>query len=157
MQPSWTFLRSHPAYFLAFGFGAGLSPIAPGTVGTLAAFPLYMLLSGLPVAGYWLVCALALLAGIWICDTAGQALGVHDHGGIVWDEIAAFLLVLPFTPTTWWGFLLAFLLFRLFDIWKPFPIDWLDRHVKGGVGVMVDDVLAAGYAILCLLGLTLWL
>nr|WP_126463347.1 phosphatidylglycerophosphatase A [Sulfuritortus calidifontis] len=156
VQADWRFVRAHPAHFLAFGLGSGLAPKAPGTAGTLVALPLYFLLA--PLGGwYWLAVALALLIGIWACDVAGRALGVHDHGGIVWDEIAAFLLVLPFAPQTLVGFVLAFALFRLFDIWKPFPIRWFDRQVPGGLGVMLDDLLAAGYAILCLMGIAPWL
>lgn len=157
MRPTRQFLFAHPAHFLALGFGSGLAAIAPGTWGTLAAFPLYFLLSAAGGAIYWLGTGLALIAGIWICDKTGRALGVHDYGGIVWDEIAAFLLVLPFAPPTWWGYLLAFLLFRLFDIWKPFPIAWCDGHMKGGFGVMFDDILAAGYSNLCLWGVSQWL
>lgn len=156
MPADWRFVRTHPAHFLAFGFGSGLAPKAPGTAGTLVALPLYFLLQPLGV-WYWLATVVAVLVGIWACDVAGRALGVHDHGGIVWDEIAAFLLVLPFAPQTFVGFVLAFALFRLFDIWKPFPIRWFDRQVPGGLGVMLDDLLAAGYAILCLKGVAPWL
>jgi phosphatidylglycerophosphatase A len=156
-RPDWRFALAHPAHFLALGFGSGLAPKAPGTFGTLAAFPLYFALQGLAAPLYWALAALFLLAGIWICDRTGKALGIHDHGGIVWDEIAAFLLVLPFAPSTWWGYVLAFALFRLFDIWKPYPIGWLDRRVHGGFGVMLDDVLAAAYAIVCLFGVSVWL
>jgi phosphatidylglycerophosphatase A len=156
-RPDWRFALAHPAHFLALGFGTGLSPKAPGTVGTLAAFPIYFALQGLPVAMYWAIAAVFLLAGIWICGRTGAAMGEHDHGGIVWDEIAAFLLVLPCAPPAWWGYGLAFALFRLFDIWKPFPIAWLDARVPGGLGVMLDDVLAAAYAVLCLLGVSAWL
>jgi phosphatidylglycerophosphatase A len=143
--PDLNFLRAHPAHFVALGFGAGLSPKAPGTVGTLVAFPLYALLSGAPF--FWLWVAAFLLLGVWVCDVAGRNLGVPDHGGIVWDEVAAFLCVLPFAEASLAGFALAFALFRLFDIWKPFPIGWLDARIKGGLGVMLDDVLAAVYAI----------
>ena len=90
-------------------------------------------------------------------DVTGRALGVHDHGGIVWDEVAAFLMILPFAPASLAGSALAFFLFRLFDLWKPFPIDWADAQVKGGLGVMLDDVLAAGYAIAVLLVVARWL
>ena len=155
VTPDRRFLLAHPAHFLAFGFGAGLAPKAPGTVGTLVAFPLYGVLAASPL--YWLWVALLLALGVWACALTGRALGEHDHGGMVWDEIAAFLLVLPFAPATWWGYALAFVVFRLFDIWKPFPIGWLDARVRGGLGVMLDDVLAAGYAILCLLGVAPWL
>lgn len=155
-RPDLRFLLAHPAHLLAFGFGAGLAPKAPGTAGTLVAVPLYLLLSLLG-HWYWLVVLMALVLGIWVCDVAGRALGVHDHGGIVWDEIAAFLLVLPFAPQNMAGLALAFVLFRLFDIWKPFPIRWIDRQVPGGLGVMLDDMLAAAYAILCLMGIATWM
>lgn len=154
-SPDLRFLVSHPAHFLALGFGAGLSPKAPGTVGTLVALPLFWLLLESPV--YWLWVVLFLALGVWACGVAGRALGVPDHGGIVWDEVAAFLLVLPFAPATLAGYVLAFALFRLFDIWKPFPIGWLDARVKGGVGVMLDDVLAAVYSIVCLMGVKAWM
>ena len=158
VMPDRAFLLAHPAHFLALGFGSGLAPKAPGTVGTLAAFPLYWLLVGHPF--YWLWIAAFLVVGVWACEVTGRNLGVPDHGGMVWDEIAAFLMVLPFAPVTQFGamiaFGLAFALFRLFDIWKPFPIGWLDARVPGGLGVMLDDVLAAAYAIVCLLGLAAW-
>lgn len=156
-SPNLRFLCAHPAHFLALGFGMGLARKAPGTWGTLAAFPLYFAMRLLPTSGYWALAALFVVAGVWICGRTGRALGVHDHGGIVWDEIAAFLLVLPFAPAVWWGYLLAFVLFRLFDIWKPFPIGWLDAQVGGGLGVMLDDLLAAVYAVVVLLGVTSWI
>lgn len=159
VQPDLAFLVAHPAHFLALGFGSGLSPKAPGTVGTLAALPLYWLLAEHPL--YWLWIAAFVVVGIWACQVTGRNLGVHDHGGMVWDEIAAFLMVLPFAPVAelggWAAFGLAFALFRLFDIWKPFPIGWLDARVPGGFGVMLDDVLAAVYAIVCLLAVAAWL
>ncbi len=154
-RPDFAFLLAHPAHFLALGFGAGLSPKAPGTVGTLVGFPLYWLMAETPF--YWGWMALFLALGVWACGIAGRNLGVHDHGGLVWDEVAAFLLVLPFAPPGLFGFALAFALFRLFDIWKPFPIGWFDARVPGGLGVMLDDVLAAGYSVLCLLGVSAWL
>lgn len=155
-RPDWRFLLRHPAHFLAFGFGSGLSPAAPGTFGTLAGFPLYFLLRGLDPVLYFSLVALFFVAGIWLCDVAGKAAGAADHGGIVWDEIVAILLVLPFAPPTLIGFGAAFLLFRLFDIWKPFPIRTVDRRTTGGFGVMFDDLLAALYAIACLMGLVYW-
>lgn len=156
-SPNSRFLFAHPAHFLALGFGAGLAPKAPGTWGTLAAFPLYFAMSFLSPAAYWAWAVFFVIGGVWVCDRAGKALGVHDHGGIVWDEIAAFLLVLPCAPMTWWGYVLAFALFRLFDIWKPFPIGWFDAKVKGGLGVMLDDLLAAGYAVAVLWGVSRWI
>jgi len=151
ISPDWRFVRSHPAYFLAFGFGAGLSPKAPGTVGTLVAFPLFWLLQGLPDWAFLGLLALLYVLGINWCDAAGKALGVPDHGGIVWDEIVAMLLVLYVAPPTLAGALASFVLFRVFDIMKPFPINWFDQRLKNGFGVMFDDLLAAIYSILCLL------
>jgi len=151
------FVFSHPAHFLSFGFGSGLSPVAPGTAGTLVAFPLYWLmqqwLSGTAIL---VVILLMFMVGVWACQYTGQALGVPDHGGIVWDEIVAFLLVLLFSPQTLPGYASAFLRFRLFDIWKPFPIRYADQHIHGGFGVMFDDLLAAVYALACLLLLVRW-
>ena len=156
-RPDRRWLFAHPAHFLAFGFGTGLSPKAPGTIGTLAALPIYLLLMQIPSSFYWPLVGLALLAGIGICGVASRSLGVHDHGGIVWDEIVAFLIVLPFAPQTLAGWVVAFTLFRLFDIWKPFPIRTLDRRIHGGLGIMLDDVVAAFYAV-CVLGLiSLWM
>jgi phosphatidylglycerophosphatase A len=139
-----------PVHFLAFGFGSGLSPKAPGTMGTLAAIPLYLLLAGLPLWGYMLAVVLVSLAGIWICGESSRRLGVHDHGGIVWDEFAGFLLTMAAAPPGWAWIMLGFALFRLFDIWKPWPIRVADRQVHGGLGIMLDDWLAGVYAWLVL-------
>lgn len=155
-SPDWRFLIAKPAHFLAFGFGSGLARVAPGTFGTLAAIPLYLLLMPLPLPAYLGLVFIMFVAGIRICDVTGRALGIHDYGGIVWDEIVAMLLVLAFTPHTWPWIVAAFLFFRLFDIWKPFPIRWFDSHVHGGFGVMLDDLLAAVYALAALKGLQ-WL
>lgn len=145
------FLFAHPAHFLAFGFGAGLARVAPGTWGTLAALPIYgacYVGGGAPAV---LAAALAFFViGIWAAAVAGRALGVSDHGGIVVDEIAAYLLVLAFTPPVIGWIAASFVVFRVFDIFKPWPINWADRRIKGGFGVMFDDVLAAGYTLLCL-------
>lgn len=155
-RPSLTLLLSHPAYLLAFGLGSGLANKAPGTLGTLVAMPLFAVLMFAPEPAHYLVIALLFVAGIPICARAGSTLGVADHGSIVWDEIVAFLLVLEFTPLSWRWWLAAFVLFRLFDIWKPFPIRQFDARLKGGFGVMFDDLLAAIYAIAALKGLQ-WL
>jgi phosphatidylglycerophosphatase A len=142
-----------PVHFLAFGFGAGLAPKAPGTFGTLAAIPLYLLLLQLPVWGYVVFLLLALVAGVWICGESARRIGVHDHSGIVWDEIACFLLtLLPFVPSVT-AVVVGFLAFRLFDVLKPWPIRWLDRHVHGGLGIMLDDVGAALMAIVLMIAL----
>ena len=151
VKPGWRFLLSHPAHLLSFGFGSGLARKAPGTFGTLVAFPLYWGLSlRLTDLGILLFLVLAFAIGVWICGITGKALGVADYGGIVWDEIVAFLLVLFFTPPGWEWSLLAFALFRLFDIVKPPPIRYFDSNWHGGLGVMFDDLLAAGYTLLCL-------
>ncbi len=151
LQPTWGFLFSHPAHFLSFGFGAGLFPRSPGTAGTLVAFPLYWYLAPrLSDALFILVLIWAFAIGVWVCDKTGRELGVSDYGGIVWDEIVAFLLVLFFTPSGFIWQVLAFSLFRFFDIWKPEPIRHFDKTWHGGLGVMFDDILAAGYALLCL-------
>ena len=150
-RPTLAFVFSNPAHFLAFGFGVGIVPFAPGTLGTLLGFPLYYGLAAILPDQALLACiALSFVAGIWICGVTGRNLGVHDHGGMVWDEIAAFMLVLFFIPAQplWQAF--AFLLFRLFDILKPPPIRQLDRGIQNGFGVMLDDLVAAFYALLCL-------
>jgi len=147
------FLVSHPAHFIALGFGAGLPAFAPGTFGTLVAWGLHWLLSHWLGLGHIAILGVAsglFVIGIWACDRTARDLGVADHGGIVIDEIAAFLVVLAFTPAAWLWQLVAFGLFRFFDIVKPPPIRWFEREVPGGLGVMVDDVLAAGYTVLVL-------
>ncbi len=150
-----TVLRD-PVHFLAFGFGTGLAPIAPGTFGSLPGILLFWLT--LPFGHYvqlGMVAAI-ILAGIWICGESARRIGVHDHGGIVWDEIAGMYLTLFFAPFTVPGWVLAFLLFRLMDIVKPWPIRDLDHRLQGGLGIMLDDLAAALYAAI-LLGLYGWL
>lgn len=150
-KPSWRFVLQHPAHWLAFGFGAGLAPVAPGTAGTLLAFPLFWWLAPrLAAVEFLALLAVMFIVGIWACQKTGDALGVADHGGMVWDEIVAFLLVLFFTPDSlrWQAF--AFLLFRVFDILKPQPIRYYDRTFKNGFGVMLDDLVAAFYTLLVL-------
>ena len=140
-----------PAHIIALGAGAGLAPAAPGTVGTLLAFPLYWLLAAFATSTVALaLLGAAFLLGIWACGATGRALGVADHGAMVWDEIVAFAVVLVFTPPGWQWQLGAFLLFRFFDIVKPPPIRYFDRRLKNGFGVMFDDLLAAGYTLLVL-------
>ncbi len=158
MRPDLRFVFAHPAHALAFGFGSGLAPRAPGTVGTLLGLPLFLLIaaSAPDLANRIVLVVAAFLLGIWACARTGRALGVADHGGIVWDEIVAFALVLLFTPTGWVWTAAAFALFRLFDILKPWPIRLADRRLKNGFGVMFDDLLAAAYAIAALKGLQ-WL
>jgi len=155
-QPNLKLLLSHPAHFCALGFGTGLAKKAPGTFGTLAGLPLFWLIAGFSFYAQLAIIATMFLAGIYFCEKTGIALGVSDHGGIVWDEIVAIMLVLTVTPAQWQWWLAAFLLFRLFDIWKPAPIRQCDAKIKGGLGVMLDDLLAAIYAIIGLKALQ-WL
>ena len=153
-QPRARFAFSHPAHVIALGFGAGLSPFAPGTAGTLLAFPLWWLFGG----GYGVHDPLLLLAvfallfgvGVWACGITGRHLGVSDHGAMCWDEVVAFLLVLAVAPDDPWWQAAAFFLFRAFDVVKPPPIRRLEMRFKGGFGVMFDDILAAGYTLLVL-------
>lgn len=129
-------------HFLAFGFGTGLAKKAPGTWGTLAGLAMMPLLAMLPLWLGLLCIVLASIFGVWLCGRVADDLGVHDHGGIVWDEMVGIWITLIALPSTglWWG--LGFILFRLLDILKPWPIAWLDRHVGGGLGIMLDDILA---------------
>jgi phosphatidylglycerophosphatase A len=139
-----------PSVLLATGFGAGLSPVAPGTVGSLVGVLFYMAMVGLPIPVYLsLVLALGV-AGVWLCGQAGRRLGVTDHPGIVWDEIVGLLIAMTGTPPSWQGIVLGFAFFRLFDILKPWPVGSIDRRVDGGLGVMLDDVMAGLYALACL-------
>jgi len=148
-RPTVAFLFRHPAHFIALGFGAGLAPVAPGTFGTLVAIPLALLLRAQGGDGLYVVAvALLCVVGAWASQVTGRALGVPDHGSIVIDEVAAFLLVLFFTGLTPWRIAIAFVLFRFFDIVKPPPIRQLDRALKNGVGVMADDLVAALFALL---------
>ena len=139
-----------PILFLAFGFGSGLAKKMPGTFGTVAAIPVYLLLLQTSSQAYWLTTLLSVLLGIYICDQAAKKLQVHDFGGIVWDEIAGFLITMIGMPFSWQTLLAGFVLFRLFDIVKPWPIRWLDQQVQGGLGIMLDDVLAGVFSALLL-------
>lgn len=145
-----------PVNFLAFGFGSGLVPLAPGTAGSLLGVALAWL--SLPLAPEWRAGAgvLAFLAGIWLCGESARRMGVHDHPGIVWDEIVAMYLVLLTVPPGIALWALAFGLFRLFDVWKPWPIRDLDHRLPGGAGIMLDDLAAAFYAA-SILGFGRWL
>jgi phosphatidylglycerophosphatase A len=136
----------NPVHFLALGFGSGLAAKAPGTFGTLAAIPLYLLMAQLPLAWYLGLTLLSVLAGIYICDKAAKDMGVHDHGAIVWDEVAGLLITMIAAPAGWIWLLVGFGLFRFFDIIKPWPIRCLDAKVEGGFGIMIDDVLAGVFA-----------
>lgn len=147
-----------PIHFLAYGLGSGLAPKAPGTWGTVAALLIYLV--GLGQVSGWifgLVILLSGIAGIYICDKAARDLGVHDHGSIVWDEFVGYWLTMLAIPFGVQWALLGFALFRLFDIWKPWPIGWVDKQLHGGLGIMADDILAGIYANLILHCFLFWL
>ena len=140
----------HPWAWLAYGFGAGLSPKAPGTVGTLVAIPIYLLMVQAGLAIYSLLVLVSIAGGIWICQKASDQLQSHDHPGIVWDEVAGFLLTMWMIPVSLYTVIAGFVLFRIFDILKPWPIRVADSKVSGGFGIMLDDLIAAIFANLCL-------
>lgn len=141
---------------LAFGFGSGLSPFAPGTMGTVVAIPFVFALKSLGAPGFWIALLLLFLLGIQICGHVSRKLGMHDHGGIVWDEMVGYWLAIAFVPLQWHWLLAAFVLFRFFDIYKPWPIRHLDRQVSGGFGIMIDDIVAALFTIIVLAVLQSW-
>ena len=145
IQPA---LLKNPVHFLSLGFGSGLSPFAPGTMGTLAAVPLYLLIQPLSLTIYLSITVLTLVLGFYLCGQTAKALGEHDHGGIVWDEIVGFFITMIAVPLDWKWILSGFILFRFFDIVKPWPIKWIDAKVSGGVGIMLDDVLAGIFALI---------
>lgn len=142
----------NPVHFLAFGLGSGAAPWAPGTIGTVAAMMLYWGVGhlSLPIYGVFLVATFIL--GCWLCERTSADLGVHDHSGIVWDEFVGYWITMLAMPVQLSWMLLGFVLFRLFDIWKPWPIRWVDRRVDGGFGIMFDDVLAGVYAAVIMQG-----
>ena len=157
--PSTVF--KNPVHFLAFGMGSGISPVAPGTVGTLAALPVFCVLQYLPLINYLLFVLTAFVLGCYLCGQTSRDLGVHDHGGIVWHEWVGLWITFIMAPFTWYWVLAGFVLFRFFDIVKPWPIRWCDRHLEGGFGIMFEDVLAGIFALLSLQALIhlsgLWL
>ncbi len=146
-----TLLRD-PGHLLALGFGSGLAPRAPGTFGTLVAVPVYLLCAQLPLVIYLSVVVAAFVLGVYLCGRTARALDVHDHPGIVWDEVVGYLLTMAWAPSGWLWVVLGFICFRLFDILKPWPISVLDRSVHGGLGIMIDDALAGVLAAACLVG-----
>jgi phosphatidylglycerophosphatase A len=152
-SPDWR----NPVHVLAFGLGAGASPVAPGTAGTLLGLPLYAAVAGLPLPAYLAVVAVVVAVGVVLCGRTAADLGVHDHPGIVWDEIAGLLVALCGVPVGWGWAAAGFVLFRLFDILKPWPIHWVDRRIGGGVGIMADDLLAGLYAAALLHAAAWWL
>jgi len=149
-RPATRFAFSHPAHAIALGFGAGLVPFAPGTMGTLLGWAIGWVLLASHAGLVLLAALLFFVAGLWACELTGRHLGVHDHGAMVWDEVVAFLLVIAIIPPELLWQLAAFVLFRFFDIVKPLPIRHLERRYAGGFGVMFDDLVAAGYTLLVL-------
>ena len=150
------FLKN-PVHFAAFGFGSGCAPKAPGTAGTVIAVLLYLPLQYLTLPYYLGVIFLSFIVGVWLCSKASTALEVHDHGGIVWDEFVGYWVTMIAAPSGWEWMLLGFVLFRIFDIWKPQPIRYFDKHVQGGFGIMLDDIWAGLYALLVLQGVNILL
>ena len=140
-----------PAGFFAFGFGSGLSPFAPGTFGTLASIPFYLILVQFNWPMYAFLVFIAFIVGVKLCDITGNRLGVHDYGGIVWDEFVGYWITLFLISFSWQNIIIGFFVFRFFDIVKPYPIGWLDAKVSGGFGVMIDDVLAGVYSMIVML------
>jgi phosphatidylglycerophosphatase A len=140
----------HPVHFVAFGFGSGLLPKAPGTWGTMAAIPIYLLLSSLPLWLYGAILLFLIIFAIYACGVTAKDLGAHDYPGIVLDEVVGFLLTMIAMPKTWLAIATGFVLFRIFDIWKPWPIGWVNKRVNGGFGIVLDDLLAAIFAWLML-------
>ncbi|WP_305417247.1 phosphatidylglycerophosphatase A [Photobacterium leiognathi] len=149
---------SNPWHLLATGFGSGLAKYVPGTMGTLAAIPFYLLLAQLPFGWYLVAVLVAALIGVKICTITSGDMKVHDHGSIVWDEFVGFWITMAIAPTVSWQWVLTgFILFRFFDMVKPWPISWLDKYVKGGFGIMVDDILAGFMAMIALWVVGYWL
>lgn len=140
----------NPIHFITFGFGSGAMPYAPGTFGTLASIPFYLLFAHLGWPLYLLVTIIIAAAGVYLCGRTCEEIGVHDHPGVVFDEFVGFFVTMLFAPQGWIWVILGFILFRIFDIWKPFPIKWIDHQVHGGLGVVLDDVLAGIYALIVL-------
>lgn len=143
-------LLRNPLHLLSLGFGSGLAPYAPGTCGTLVAILPYLLLAQLALPYYLAIVLLGFVAGVYLCQYTSDALGEHDHSGIVWDEFIGFWITMIAVPPSWQWILAGFVLFRLFDIVKPWPVKIADAKMKGGFGIMIDDVLAGIYALACM-------
>ena len=141
-----------PVVLVAVGLGSGLAPKAPGTAGTLVAIPLFLLMQPLPLITYLLITTCLFIAGIWICTYAAEKFGVHDHPAIVIDEIVGYLITMIAAPQGWLAVTAGFVLFRLLDAVKPWPVSWFDRNINGGLGIMLDDVVAGIIALLMIQG-----
>ena len=153
VEPNWF----NPIHLLAFGFGSGAAPKAPGTWGTLAAVLIYWPLSQLSPEHYLLMLLVTSVMGIYICGQTARDLGVHDHGSIVWDEFVGFWITMFAAPVGWVWVVVGFVLFRFFDIIKPWPISWIDKKITGGFGIMLDDVIAGVMAAVVIKGIAWWL
>lgn len=146
----------NPWHFIAFGFGSGAIPIAPGTFGTLLAIPFYLALQQLPHTAYLITVILITLGSMWLCGKVSREIATHDHQGMCLDEFVGFFVTMYAVPLSLTWIIIGFLLFRLFDIWKPQPIRYLDEKMTGGVGMILDDVLAGVYSCL-ILHLLIWI
>ena len=153
VEPNWF----NPIHLLALGFGSGAAPKAPGTCGTLVAVLIYWPLSQLSPEHYLLMLLVTSVMGIYICGQTARDLGVHDHGSIVWDEFVGFWITMFAAPVGWVWVVVGFVLFRFFDIIKPWPISWIDKKITGGFGIMLDDVIAGVMAAVVLQGIAWWL
>jgi len=149
-KPTWKIILANPVHFMAFGFGSGLAAKAPGTFGTLVAIPIYLLLEPLSLINFLIVLTLLTIFSFYIAGKSAQLLGIHDHGGIVIDEICGYLVTMTIAPSGWQWIIAGFILFRIFDILKPWPINYLDKKISGGIGIVSDDLMAGIYALLSL-------
>jgi len=140
-------LLLNPVYFLSFGFGTGYSPFAPGTLGTLAGIIIYLLVKDLSITYYLALTIILFVLGIFMCSYTTRALNTDNHPDIVWDEIVGYLITMFYAPSQWWWIVIGFILFRIFDIFKPWPVNLADKRVKGGLGVMLDDIIAGIYSL----------
>lgn len=149
-RPTARQVLQNPFHLIAFGFGAGLSPYAPGTLGAGVGLVIFTGLAGLALPIYGLIVGVSFLLGVWVCQRSSRALGVHDHNGIVWDEVVGLWVTMTAAPAGWVWLVVGMVLFRGFDIFKPWPVSWIDRRLGGGLGIMLDDAVAGGYAWLAL-------
>jgi phosphatidylglycerophosphatase A len=146
-KPQVKFLEN-PVHLCSFGFGSGYSPYAPGTAGSVVGVLAYLLFDDLPITWYLTLILTFFIAGIPMCRYTTKALGVEDHGAIVWDEITGYLITMCYAPAGWWWVLAGFVLFRIFDILKPWPVNLADKYLKGGTGIMLDDAIAGTYGLI---------
>ncbi len=139
-----------PSHFIAFGFGSGALPFAPGTFGTLVAIPFYLAIRSLPLALYIGLVILIMIGSMWLCEKVSREINVDDHQGMCLDEIVGYLVTMTAAPHGLIWIVMGFIFFRIFDIWKPWPVNYIDQHIHGGFGMILDDVMAGIYSILIL-------